>query len=162
LMRAEIAPTLQTMDAFDAQGYSDAILARFRNPAIRHLLAQIAWDGSQKIPVRLLGTIGDALATGQPIRHLCLAVAAWLHFVRRQAHNGVPLTDPMNDALSAHGRNATGDAGHDVAAFLTLEAVFGSLSADARFCASLQAAYAALGTATPTEVTHALGSMGEV
>ncbi|WP_386339765.1 mannitol dehydrogenase family protein [Xanthomonas citri pv. citri] len=162
LMRAEIAPTLQTMDGFDAQGYSDAILARVRNPAIRHLLAQIAWDGSQKIPVRLLGTIGDALATGQPIRHLCLAVAAWLHFVRRQAHNGVPLTDPMNDALGAHGRNATGDAGHDVAAFLTLEAVFGSLSADARFCASLQAAYAALGTATPTDVTHALGSMGEV
>ncbi|MBV6868803.1 mannitol dehydrogenase family protein [Xanthomonas euvesicatoria] len=162
LMRAEIAPTLQAMQGFDAQRYSDAILARFRNPAIGHLLAQIAWDGSQKLPVRLLGTIGDALATGRPIQRLCLAVAAWLHFVRRQAHNGVPLTDPLNDVLSALGRNATGDAGHDVADFLTLEAVFGSLSADARFPASLQAAYAALGMATPTEVTHALGSMGDV
>lgn len=161
-MRAEIATTLQAMQGVDAQRYSDAILARFRNPAIRHLLAQIAWDGSQKIPVRLLGTIGEALAAGQPIQRLCLAVAAWLHFVRKQAHSGVPLIDPSNDTLSALGRNTTGDAGHDVATFLTLEAVFGSLSADARFRASLQAAYAALGTATPTEVTRALGSMGDV
>ncbi len=132
-MRAEIAPTLQSMEGFDAQRYSNAILARFRNPAIRHRLAQIAWDGSQKIPVRLLGTIGDALAAGQPMQRLCLAVAAWLHFIRRQAHEGVPLVDPLNDALSALGRTTTGDARHDVAAFLTLDAVFGSLSADMRF-----------------------------
>ncbi|WP_431793038.1 mannitol dehydrogenase family protein [Xanthomonas oryzae pv. oryzae] len=161
-MRAEIAPTLQSMEGFDAQRYSNAILARFRNPAIRHRLAQIAWDGSQKIPVRLLGTIGDALAAGQPMQRLCLAVAAWLHFIRRQAHEGVPLVDPLNDALSALGRTTTGDARHDVAAFLTLDAVFGSLSADMRFSACVQTAYAALGTGTPTDVTQALGSMRDV
>ncbi|UXA55036.1 mannitol dehydrogenase family protein [Xanthomonas prunicola] len=162
LMRAEIAPTLQPMEGFDAQRYSNAILARFRNPAIRHLLAQIAWDGSQKIPVRLLGTIGDALTAGLPIQRLCLAVAAWLHFIRRRAHDGVPLVDPFNDVLSALGRTTTGDASHDVAAFLTLDAVFGSLSADTRFAACVQTAYAALGAATPTDVTKALGSMHKV
>ncbi|PPV05058.1 mannitol 2-dehydrogenase [Xanthomonas bromi] len=162
LMHTEITPTLPSMQGFDAQRYSDAILARFRNPAIRHLLAQIAWDGSQKIPVRLLGTIGDARTAGQPIQRLCLAVAAWLHFIRRQAHAGVPLVDPLNDTLSALGRAATGDAGHDVTAFLTLDAVFGSLSADTRFRASLQTAYAALRTATPADVAQALGSMREV
>ncbi|MCL1571062.1 mannitol dehydrogenase family protein [Xanthomonas nasturtii] len=157
LMRDDIAPTLQPMPGFDPRHYSDAILARFRNPAIRHLLAQIAWDGSQKLPVRLLGTIGDALAAGQPIQRLCLPVAAWLHFIRRQAHEGVPLVDPLRDALGALGRTAIGDASHDVAVFLTLEAVFGSLSADPRFCGALQTAYATLGTATPNEVAQLLG-----
>lgn len=159
LMRQDIAPTLQPMPGFDAQRYSDAILARFRNPAIRHLLAQIAWDGSQKLPVRLLSTIGDALAAGQPIDRLCLPVAAWLHFIRRQAHNGTVLFDPLSEALSALGRGATGDAGHDIASFLKLDAVFAPLSADVRFSSALTTAYAALGAATPHDVEKALVAM---
>ncbi|KLD70012.1 mannitol dehydrogenase family protein [Xanthomonas pisi] len=159
LMRQDIAPTLQPMPGFDAQRYSDAILARFRNPAIRHLLAQIAWDGSQKLPVRLLSTIGDALAAGQPIDRLCLPVAAWLHFVRRQAHRGIALIDPLGDTLSALGREATGDARHDIAAFLKLDAVFAPVSADLRFSAALTTAYATLGDATPRAVENALASL---
>ncbi|WP_115529310.1 mannitol dehydrogenase family protein [Xanthomonas arboricola] len=159
LMRQDIAPTLQPMPGFDAQRYSDAILARFRNPAIRHLLAQIAWDGSQKLPVRLLSTISDALAADQPIDRLCLPLAAWLQFVRRQTHTGIALIDPLSEALSALGREATGDAGHDVTVFLKLDAVFAPLSADVRFSAALTTAYAALGTATPHDVEKALVAM---
>ncbi|MEA9590047.1 mannitol dehydrogenase family protein [Xanthomonas sp. WHRI 10064A] len=159
LMREDIAPTLQPMPGFDAQRYSDAILARFRNPAIRHLLAQIAWDGSQKVPVRLLSTIGDALAAGQQIDRLCLPLAAWLQFVRRQAHTGIALIDPLSEVLSALGREATGDAGHDIALFLKLDAVFAPLSADVRFSSALTTAYAALGTATPHDVEKALVAM---
>ncbi|WP_372382539.1 mannitol dehydrogenase family protein [Xanthomonas sp. NCPPB 1068] len=159
LMRHDIAPTLQPMPGFDPQHYSDAILARFRNPAIRHLLAQIAWDGSQKIPVRLLGTIGDALAAGRPIDHVCLPVAAWLHFVRRQAGIGVALVDPLNDALGALGRAATGDAAADVARFFTLDAVFGTLAADSRFADALAKAYLALGDAAPGQVETVLASL---
>ncbi|NIJ78342.1 fructuronate reductase [Xanthomonas campestris] len=152
LMRADIAPTLQPMPGFDPQHYIDAILARFRNPAIRHLLAQIAWDGSQKIPVRLLSAISDALDAGRRIDRLCIPVAAWLQFVRRQAANGVALVDPLGEVLSDIGRSTTGDASHDIAAFLTVDAVFASLSGDARFMEALQAAYATLGTATPAQI----------
>ncbi|MCC4601648.1 mannitol dehydrogenase family protein [Xanthomonas melonis] len=159
LMREDIAPTLQPMPGFDAQQYSDAILARFRNPAIRHLLAQIAWDGSQKIPVRLLASIGDALAAGRPIQRLCLPVAAWLHFVRRQAHRGAALVDPLSDALSALGRAATGDAAADVARFMAVDTVFGALAAEPRFTDALTSAYAALGDATPTQVERALAAV---
>ncbi|MBB3835626.1 fructuronate reductase [Xanthomonas arboricola] len=159
LMRDDIVPTLQPMPGFNPQHYIDAILARFRNPAIRHLLAQIAWDGSQKIPVRLLGTIGDALAAGRPIDRVCLPVAAWLHFVRRQAGIGVALVDPLNDALGALGRAATGDAAADVARFLTLDAVFGTLAADSRFADALAKAYLALGDATPGQVETVLASL---
>ncbi|MCF8828403.1 mannitol dehydrogenase family protein [Xanthomonas campestris] len=156
LMREDIAPSLAPTPGFDPHRYSEAILARFRNPAIRHLLAQIAWDGSQKIPVRLLGTIADALTAGRRIDRLCLPVAAWLHFVRRQAQEGVALVDPLGDALGTLGRSAIDDAGTAMSTFLALETVFGALAADPRFTESLQAAYAALGKGTPADVDRAL------
>jgi fructuronate reductase len=150
LMRQDIVPSLPALPGFDPQAYVDAILARFRNPAIRHLLAQIAWDGSQKIPVRLLGTIAEALAAGRPIERLCLPVAGWLHFVTRQARNGVAIVDPLADNLARIG--TTGD----VDAFLALDGVFGALAGDTRFTTALRAAHAALATATPDAVRHAL------
>src|SRR5690606_1911586 len=156
LMREDIAPTLALPAGFDPEAYVAAILQRFRNPAIRHLLAQIAWDGSQKIPVRLLGTIADALSAGRRIDRLCLPVAGWLRFVVRQAQAGGALVDPMDALLSDIGRDATGDAQRDVAGFLRIEPVFGALAADARFAGALRDAYAALGNGEPATVAHAL------
>lgn len=158
LMRQDIVPTLKLPRGFDPDAYIDAILARFRNPAIAHRLAQIAWDGSQKIPVRLLGTIADALAAGRPIERLCLPVAGWLHFVRRQARNDVPIVDPLAETLAAIGRATTGEATHDVAAFLAMDSVFGVLAADKRFREVLARAYAALGDATQAQVARALAA----
>ncbi|MGC8520219.1 MAG: hypothetical protein ACP5P4_17140, partial [Steroidobacteraceae bacterium] len=40
-------------------GYIHATLERLRNPSVRHQLAQIAWDGSQKLPVRLLASAAE-------------------------------------------------------------------------------------------------------
>lgn len=156
LMREDIVPTLALPDALDADAYIAAILERFRNPAIAHRLAQIASDGSQKVPVRLLGTIADALAAGRGIDCPCLVAAGWLRFVVRQARADEALVDPMADALSILGRDATGDAARDVAAFLKLDAVFAPLSSDPRFVAALTRGYAALGEATRRDVRRAL------
>lgn len=173
LMRQDIVPTLKLPRGFDPDAYIDAILARFRNPAIAHRLAQIAWDGSQKIPVRLLGTIADALAAGRPIERLCLPVAGWLHFVRRQARDGVPIVDPLADTLvrlcgAEAARENAGDTANEAAggaaggvdAFLALDAVFAPLSADERFVAALRRADAALGDASPAAVAAALAADG--
>ena len=157
LMREAIAPNVAAPRGFDAQQYSGAILERFRNPAIQHRLLQIAWDGSQKVPVRLLGTIADALAAGRSIERLCLPVAGWLRFVRRQANAGVALVDPLADALADIGRATTGDAS-DVDAFLRLDAVFAPLSGDAHFVAALRGAYAELGDGSPDAVVRALAN----
>lgn len=156
LMREDIAPTLAAMDGFDARAYIDAILARFRNPAIRHRLAQIAWDGSQKLPVRLFGTISDAHAAGRPIDRLCLPVAAWMHFVRRQAQTGVALDDPMADRLASIGATMIVDARQDVTAILALDPMFDAVVDDARIVDALVRAYAALGDAAPADVARAL------
>ena len=160
-MRESIAPAIALPAGMDVRTYIDAILQRFRNPSIRHRLSQIAWDGSQKLPVRLLSTIADALALGQSIDALCLPIAAWMHFVRRQAGQGVALVDPLNDMLSAIGSATTGDPQGDLEAFFKLEAVFAPLSADARFVAALRRAYAALGDGTPASVARALDADGK-
>jgi fructuronate reductase len=162
LMRDAIASVITLPASLDAHTYIDAILERFRNPAIRHRLLQIAWDGSQKLPVRLLGTVTEALAAGRTIAALCLPIAAWMHFVRRQAQRGVALVDPLDDTLRAIGRACSGDAGVDVDTFLTLDAVFAPLAGEARFVASLKEAYAALGDATPASVARALAAVARI
>jgi fructuronate reductase len=156
LMRDDILPTIALPHGLDGDGYVDAILARFANSAIRHKLAQIAWDGTQKLPVRLFGSIADALHAGRPIDRLCLPVAAWMHFVRRQAQSGVALVDPLAATLAHLGRSLGDGAADDVAAFLALDAVFGSLSADMRFTSALVATYVALGDGAASTVARML------
>jgi len=152
MMRDDIAPTLRAPD-LDLAAYISAILARFANPAIKHKLSQIAWDGSQKLPIRLLPTIQAALAQGRDIRRPAAGVAAWMAFIRRQAHAGGEITDPLAADLSDLGRATTGDAQADVARFLALSAVFpADLAAAAPFRAAVEAAYAALCGPAPRSV----------
>lgn len=146
LMRQDMAASLAPTRGLDPQAYSGQILARFRNPAIVHKLAQIAWDGSQKLPIRLLAPIAEALEAGRPIERLAVGVAAWMRFVRGQAQAGGALVDPRAVELTAVGAACTGEAAHDVDAFLRLGAVFEpEMAAQPRLRASLEAAYARLG-----------------
>jgi fructuronate reductase len=142
MMKEDVRPTLRTPRGLDLDAYIDTILRRFRNPAIRHALAQIAWDGSQKLPFRLLGTIADNLEAGRPIERLCIAVAGWMHFVRRQAARGERVTDPLSERLFEIGGGCENRARHDVPAFLGLHTVFpASLVREATFRNSLAQAY---------------------
>jgi len=145
LMGEDIEPTL-TMPIAGALGaYRRSILRRFENPAMRHQLAQIAWDGSQKLPIRILGTIGDALRLGHPPARLVLPVAAWMHFVRSRVRDGVAIVDPLAAQLTVLGRQATGDARHDLPLFLALPGVFAeALVREPRFTSPLHEAYDAI------------------
>ena len=62
--REDVVPTLAVPDGFDVDTYAKELLERFANPALRHRTVQIAMDGTQKLPQRLLGTIRDRLAAG--------------------------------------------------------------------------------------------------
>ena len=144
LIREDIVPSLSARSPLDLGAYADRILERFRNPAIGHRLAQIAWDGSQKLPYRLLDTIAEARAAGRPVDRLAVPVAAWMAFVRRQARAGVALVDPLADRLAAIGRDA-GDTGALIDSLLGLREIFpASLAADGDFRAALGAAFESL------------------
>jgi len=141
-MRRDILPTVKPPRGLDLAIYIQAILKRFRNPAIRHALAQIAWDGSQKLPFRLLGTISDNLQAGRSIDRLCVPVAAWFHFVRRKAALGEQVVDPLAKQLYDIGRACQNRAASDLPAFLTLESVFPvALAGNEVFVGALARAY---------------------
>jgi fructuronate reductase len=147
LMVEDIKPGLIAPRGLDLDRYIDDVLARFRNPSIRHLLSQIAWDGSQKLPVRLLGTVRDALAAGRPLERLAQPLAAWMRFIVDRARSGEPPVDPMAEALMRIGAACSGDAAHDVRRFLDLEPVFGRDLPASPFRDALERAYASLVTA---------------
>ncbi|HZF96351.1 MAG TPA: mannitol dehydrogenase family protein [Allosphingosinicella sp.] len=102
MVREDVAATLAP-SRIDLQAYAGEIVERFRNPAIRHRLSQIAWDGSQKLPYRLLDTIADALAAGRSIDRLAVPIAAWMLFIRRQARAGAGIVDPLAGTLADAG-----------------------------------------------------------
>ncbi|MGY6272797.1 mannitol dehydrogenase family protein [Achromobacter denitrificans] len=102
MMRLEIAPTLKGIPGAGLEEYRQRFLARVANPALRLRTQQVAMDGSQKLPQRLLDTIRDRLRSGDDINRLCLAVAAWLHYLRGEDELGgrYPIQDPMAAALA--------------------------------------------------------------
>ncbi|MGH6911484.1 MAG: mannitol dehydrogenase family protein, partial [Phenylobacterium sp.] len=139
MMRQDMAASLAPTAGLDPDVYIGQILTRFRNPAIVHKLSQIAWDGSQKLPIRLLGTIADALAAGRSVDRLVVGVAAWMQFVRRQTLANAAIVDPLSSELADVGRRCNGVAAHDVAAFLAMRAVFAPQIADQpRFGSALE------------------------
>jgi fructuronate reductase len=95
LMRDEVAPTLVVPQGADLGAYQTSLLERFRNPALPHRTQQIAMDGSQKLPQRLLATVRDNLAAGRPIDLLALAVAGWMRYVAGRDESGREIKVPM-------------------------------------------------------------------
>ncbi|WP_395813724.1 mannitol dehydrogenase family protein [Devosia sp.] len=146
LMTNEVMPTLP-MDRKDLEAYRDALLARFANPALKHRTWQIAMDGSQKLPQRLLGTIRDRLAAGQSIQRLALGVAAWMRYVTGIDEKGEPIDvkDPHAARLRAIADAAGRDAEKLADGLLGLPEIFGTdLPGNAAFRAAVTGHLAAL------------------
>jgi fructuronate reductase len=161
MMETEISPTVKPLAGLSVRDYAAVILQRFNNPAIKHHLSQIAWDGSQKIPIRILETLQENLAAERSIRCLSLAVAGWLHFIRMQSLGGQKLNDPLAEKLLHAATDLPGAPApeKDVARFLRLEEVFATdLAKNTRFVNALTAAYRSLGDGTPNAVENALRS----
>ncbi|MGW7290898.1 mannitol dehydrogenase family protein [Streptomyces xiamenensis] len=94
---AEVADTLPPGGP-DPAAYADALVTRFRNPAMGHRLSQIGSDGSLKIPERWLPALRTLRAAGTATPVLELALAGWVHATRP----GAGTTDPAAATLAAH------------------------------------------------------------
>ncbi len=133
----EAETTLTPPPELDVAAYRRDLMARFANPALRHRTRQIAMDGSQKLPQRLLATI--AARRGKPSPALTLAVAAWMRWQAGVDDAGErhAVDDPlaMRTAAAIAG---TGSAAERVAALLALDAIFPpALASDAAFRTAL-------------------------
>lgn len=121
----EAETTLSPPPELDVAAYRRALMARFDNPTLRHRTRQIAMDGSQKLPQRLLAPIADRLARGQGIAAMALAVAAWIRWQAGRDDMGAPhaVDDPLAGLIVQRLAPAS-TAADRVDAILGLAAVF--------------------------------------
>lgn len=130
LMDEDVMPTLEAPEGVDLAEYRDSILERFANPATGYTTLQVAGDGSQKLPMRILGTVADRLAAGAVPAAAVRTLAAWIVFVARGRDAGgreLPLDDPLADRLR---EAASGDDAGLADRMLALRAVFPEQVAD--------------------------------
>jgi fructuronate reductase len=103
LMRKEAAPSIRIAPGQKLEAYADVLLARFGNSTLCHRLAQIAMDGSQKIPQRWLETLTYHQQRSQRCPALLSALSAWLCHLRGDTG---PVEDPRAAELSNVVRSA--------------------------------------------------------
>lgn len=126
LINEEIIPTLD-LPGEELGHYRDSILTRFANPALKHRTWQIAMDGSQKLPQRLLATIRERLDNSQSVDRLALSVAGWMRYVTGIDERGRPID--VRDPLAGRFRKIADQAGRNpsqlVAGLLSVREIFG-------------------------------------
>lgn len=141
LMMQEQAPTLR-IQGVDLQAYADSLIARFTNPALKHRTWQIAMDGSQKLPQRLLEGIRVHLERGSDWPLLALGVAGWMRYVSGtdDRGNAIDVRDPLAEKIQDI--VATSSEADRVTALLSLSEIFSTdLVKNAAFVRNVQQAW---------------------
>ncbi|MFN3878972.1 MAG: mannitol dehydrogenase family protein [Brevundimonas sp.] len=142
----EAQTTLNPPPGLDIPAYRGALMGRFSNASLMHRTRQIAMDGSQKLPQRLLAGAAERLAAGQDIEAMALGVAAWMKWQSGVTESGE--TFVVDDPLAGKTAELLAGANNDqarVSALLSLFAVFPpGLAADDRFAVAVTGAYLSL------------------
>ncbi|WP_168992192.1 MULTISPECIES: mannitol dehydrogenase family protein [Mesorhizobium] len=102
---AEAIPTLPRNAGLDTVRYTAELAKRFSNTALAHRTAQIANDGSQKLPQRIVASAIERIEAGAVPEHLTLVIAAWIAACEARGKT-LPeshFTDPLDAALAAFG-----------------------------------------------------------
>ena len=142
LMLNEQAPTLR-VKGVDLARYADLLIERYSNPALRHRTWQIAMDGSQKLPQRLLDSVRWHRVHGSRFDLLALGIAAWMRYVGGVDEQGaaIDVSDPLLPVIQL-AVESSDDGAARVKALLGIEAIFGNeLPHDAAFTAAVTGAY---------------------
>ena len=145
LMLKEQAPTLKVQNV-DLARYADLLIERYTNPALRHRTWQIAMDGSQKLPQRMLDSVRWHLAHNSRFDLLALGVAGWMRYVGGvdEQGNAIEVNDPLLPVIQQAVQNSAEGASR-VEALLAIEAIFGNeLPQVALFTQAVKDAYQTL------------------
>ncbi|WP_312928085.1 mannitol dehydrogenase family protein, partial [Pseudescherichia sp.] len=142
LMLNEQAPTLK-VKGVDLAHYANQLIARYSNPALRHRTWQIAMDGSQKLPQRMLDSVRWHLVHNSDFSLLALGVAGWMRYVGGVDEQGqaIEVSDPLLSTIQ-QAVNGSEEGESRVMALLGIEAIFGKeLPQERAFMEQVQQAY---------------------
>lgn len=160
LMRDEIEPTLPPLSGLNLTTNRTQLLTRYANPALHHRTHQIAADGSQKLPQRLLDTIRDRLSAGLPVPRLALSVASWLYHLQGVDESGkiFVIDDPLVEPLTQLYQAALADDLSDdsIQKLLAFSPVFGDGMMPLGFVDAVGVALKSLHTAGVLSTLHAV------
>lgn len=106
---AEAIPTLPADAGLDTSAYTAELAERFSNTALAHRTAQIANDGSQKLPQRIVASAIERIQAGLVPEHLTLVIAAWIAASEARGKDlpEAHFTDPLDAAMAALGEQPT-------------------------------------------------------
>ena len=138
MLRHEVVPTLTPPRGLDLPAYAATVLGRFANRPLAYATAKVAGDGSQKLPVRILGTVADRLAAGAGVERLALVVAAWAACVLGPRSGEFGIRDAELQRLLGSPPTPVQDAAAAVDRLLGLDAVFGQVSRTPTFASAVR------------------------
>jgi fructuronate reductase len=126
--------TLDPVPGVNLRQYEEELQERFRNPAIAHETYQIAMDGTQKLPQRLLEPASVALERGRSLNAFAFAVAAWMRYALGRDETGKPyaLRDPREKEIASVLERTGGNAEAVANALLMLPGLFPAVLTSSR------------------------------
>jgi fructuronate reductase len=97
------AATLSPLSGVNLEAYASDLLERFANPELAHATAQIAKDGTEKLPQRIFSAALDAWSRGQDIRPFAFVTALWMRYCLGRTDDGETfrLDDPREQTIAA-------------------------------------------------------------
>ena len=99
-LQKELSYSFTPPSGVDLAIYSDLARSRIANSAVAHRSAQIAMDGSAKLPQRLFKAINALAQKNKPRERVAFAIALWIKFLE----SDLPLVDPLATDLRDRAR----------------------------------------------------------
>jgi len=99
-VRRHMAAVLETLDpvpGIDLDAYQAQLIERFSNPGVAHSTRQVAMDGSQKLPQRIMVPAVEELAKGKDASAFAYVTAVWMTYLMKVTD----INDPRAAELKA-------------------------------------------------------------
>ena len=125
-MDSEVTPVITAPEGIVMEHYKATICARFANNLVPYKTAQVASDGSQKLPQRWLATANELIAKHQQPRIIPFALAAWLRYLTGVSEAGEAYTvnDPQAEQLTPLARAYHPQHAPDIQPLLAATGIF--------------------------------------
>lgn len=120
----EQSSTLKKGLSVDINTYIERLLQRFSNQNIKHKTAQIAMDGSQKLPQRALAPFLTLQKANAEVTYLPVIIAGWVHYIINAVNNNKVIADPLAITFEKIVQK-TSSSEHALNELLKIEKIFG-------------------------------------
>lgn len=131
VLEQDALPFVDAVPGFTPLEYLESILVRFSNPGVADTISRLCYDGTNRQPKFIVGSIRDNLSAGKAPNGLALSSALWCRYCLGRNDRGevIEPNDPNWDHLHATAQNALVHPG----VWLDQDAIYGPVGRDSKF-----------------------------